>query len=97
MTLRNGGYLSPMGSWSHCMMFAGVRWKPDPALLCVNSWADCYEGDVDTTLPVQFQRCAGWVRAATCTSMLSGEDSFALSGYSGFLPRLLPDWTGGHL
>jgi hypothetical protein len=97
MTLRNGGYLTPMGSWSHCMMYAGVRWKPEPALLCVNSWGECYEGDVDTTLPVQFQRSAGWVRAATCTSMLSGEDSFALSGYSGFKPRLLPDWTGGHL
>lgn len=94
MTLRDGGYLTPMGTWAHCMMFAGVRWKPKPALLCVNSWGDCYSGDVDKQLPVQFQRSAGWVEAATCTSMLSGEDSFALSGYAGFPPRLLPDWTG---
>jgi len=94
MTLRDGGYLTPMGTWAHCMMFAGVRWKPRPALLCVNSWGDCYSGDVDKQLPVQFQRSAGWVEAATCTSMLSGEDSFALSGYAGFPPRLLPDWTG---
>lgn len=98
MTLRDGGYLSPMGSWAHCMMFAGVRWKPNPALLCVNSWGDCYGGDVDKSLPLQFQRSAGWVRAETCTRMLSGEDSFALSGYSGFAPRTMPDdWLKGIL
>lgn len=93
MKLRDG-YLTPMGQWAHCMMFAGVRWKPRPALLCVNSWADCYEGTVDESLPVQFQRCAGYVEAATCTEMLAGEDSFALSGYSGFAPRHLDNWTG---
>jgi hypothetical protein len=97
MTQREG-YLTPMGSWAHCMMFAGVRWKPYPALLCVNSWADCYSGDVDKTLPVQFQRSAGWVRAETCTRMLKGEDSFALSGYSGFAPRKLEgNWLEGIL
>lgn len=97
MTLRDGGYLTPMGQWAHCMMFAGVRWKPRPALLCVNSWNDCYSGSVDPKLPVQFQRSAGWVEASVCTSMLAGEDSFALSGYAGFPPRTLPDWTGGVL
>ncbi len=91
MTLRDGGYLTPAGTWAHCMMFAGVRWKPYPALLCVNSWGDCYSGDVDKSLPVQFQRSAGWVRAETCTRMLAGEDSFALSGYAGFAPRKLPE------
>jgi hypothetical protein len=97
MTQREG-YLTPMGSWAHCMMFAGVRWKPYPALLCVNSWGDCYSGDVDKTLPVQFQRSAGWVRAETCTRMLKGEDSFALSGYSGFAPRKLEgNWLEGIL
>ena len=93
MTLRDG-YLTPMGTWAHCMMFAGVKWSPKPALLCVNSWADCYEGSVDETLPVQFQRCAGYVEADVCTEMLAGEDSFALSGYSGFAPRHLENWTG---
>lgn len=97
MTLREG-YLTPMGSWAHCMMFAGVRWKPYPALLCVNSWGECYQGDVDKNLPPQFQRSSGWVRAETCTRMLKGEDSFALSGYSGFAPRKLDDhWLEGIL
>lgn len=97
MTLRDGGYLTPAGTWAHCMAFAGVRWKPWPALLCVNSWGDCYSGDVDKSLPTQFQRSSGWVRAETCTRMLMGEDSFALAGYTGFEPRQLPDWTGGSL
>ena len=97
MTLRDGGYLSPLGTWAHCMAFAGVRWKPWPALLCVNSWSDCYTGDVDKNLPTQFQRSSGWVRAETCDRMLRGEDSFALAGYTGFEPRKLPDWTGGSL
>jgi hypothetical protein len=96
MTLKDG-YLTPMSQWAHCMMFAGVRWKPYPALLCVNSWGDCYTGSVDPALPSQFQRSAGWVRSETCTSMLAGEDSFALSGYSGFAPRKLDNWTGGGL
>jgi hypothetical protein len=97
MTMREG-YLTPMGSWAHCMMFAGLRWKPYPSLLCVNSWGECYQGDVDKNLPPQFQRSAGWVRADTCTRMLKGEDSFALSGYSGFAPRKLDDnWLEGIL
>jgi hypothetical protein len=92
------GYLTPMGSWAHCMQFSGLRWKPYPALLCVNSWGECYSGDVDKTLPVQFQKSSGWVRAETCTRMLKGEDSFALSGYSGFAPRKLEgNWLEGIL
>lgn len=96
MTLRDG-YLTPMGQWAHCMQFCAVRWSPRPALLCVNSWGDCYTGTVDQSLPPALQRSAGWVEASVCTSMLSGEDSFALSGYNGFPPQTLPDWTGGTL
>ena len=96
MTLRNG-YMTPMGQWMHCQMAAGVRWKPEPAILVVNSWGDCYSGTYDEALPPQFQRSAGWVRAKDFTRMVAGEDSFCLSGYSGFPPRLLPDWTGGAL
>jgi len=98
MTLRDG-YMTPMGSWAHCQMAAGVRWKPEPAILVVNSWGDCYSGTFDTTLPPQFQRSAGWVKAKDYTRMIGpGEDSFALSGYSGFKPRTLPDnWLRGIL
>jgi hypothetical protein len=97
MTLRDG-YLTPSGSWAHCMMFVGVKWKPYPALYCENSWGNCYTGTPDKSLPKPFQLSGGWVKAATCTSMLSGEDSFALAGFEGFKPRELPsDWLKGIL
>jgi hypothetical protein len=96
MTLRDG-YMSPMGTWMHCQMAAAVKWNPEPAILVVNSWGDCYSGTYDEGLPPQFQRSAGWVRAKDFTRMVAGEDSFALSGYAGFPPRTLPDWTGGVL
>ena len=94
MTMREGA-LSPMGRWSHAMLFCGVRFLPEPALYCLNSWGNCYGGSVDDTLPPAFQKSGGWVSESTCTKMLSGQDSFALSGYSGFAPRKLPDWLGG--
>jgi len=98
MTLRDG-YMTPMGSWAHCQMAAGVRWNPEPAILVVNSWGDCYTGTFDKNLPAQFQRSAGWVKAKDFTRMIGpGEDSFALAGYSGFKPRTLPDnWLRGVL
>jgi hypothetical protein len=97
MTLRDG-YLTPSGSWAHCMMFLGVRWKPYPALYCENSWGNCYTGKPDKNVPKPFQLSGGWVKAATCTSMLNGEDSFALAGFEGFKPRQLPDdWLRGIL
>jgi hypothetical protein len=97
MTLRDG-YLTPSGLWAHCMMFLGVRWKPYPALYCENSWGNCYTGTPDKNVPKPFQFSGGWVKAATCTSMLSGEDSFALAGFEGFKPRQLPDnWLHGIL
>lgn len=97
MTLRDG-YLSPMGSWAHCMMFMGVRWKPYPALWCENSWGNCYSGTPDKSLPAPFQLSGGWVKSETCTSMLRGEDSFALAGFEGFKARTLPDdWLKGIL
>ena len=97
MTLRDG-YLSPMGSWAHCMMFLGVKWKPYPALYCENSWGNCYTGTPDKSVPAPFQFSGGWVKAETCTRMLSGEDSFALAGFEGFKARTLPDdWLKGIL
>lgn len=98
MTVRDG-YMAPMGTWAHCQMACAVKWKPEPAILVANSWGDCYSGTFDTTLPPQFQKSAGWVKAKDFTRMIGpGEDSFALSGYSGFKPRALPDnWLRGVL
>jgi hypothetical protein len=96
MTLRDG-WLRQSGSWAHCQMICGVRFGDRPGAFVENSWGDCYEGTVDQALPVQFQRSGGWVDADVIDRLIAGDDSYALAGYQGFAPNLLPNWTGGWL
>lgn len=92
-----GGWLMPMGTWAHCMMACDLRWDR-PGLLVPNSWGDCYEGPVDKRLPPALQRSAGWVDADVIDSMCAGEDSYAVAGFAGFRPSLMPaDFLGGVL
>lgn len=92
MNLKDG-WLSPSGTWMHCMMGCGVRWDR-PGGFIPNSWGDCYRGSVDARLPVQFQRSGGWVDASVLDGMLSQEDSYAVAGYNGFEQTDLPHWIG---
>jgi hypothetical protein len=92
-----GGWLSPAGTWAHCLMGCAVRWDR-PAILVPNSWGNCYSGAVDKRLPEAFQKSAGWVDAEVIDSMCKGGDSYALAGFSGFKPTALPnDWLEGIL
>lgn len=92
-----GGWLSPAGSWAHCMM--GISLRHDrPAILVANSWGNCYSGAVDEKLPEPFQRTSGWVDAEVIDSMVRGRDSYAVAGFSGFKATTLPDdWLEGIL
>lgn len=92
-----GGWLSPAGSWAHCMMGVAVR-HDRPAILVANSWGNCYSGAVDEKLPEPFQRTSGWVDADVIDSMCRGRDSYAVAGFAGFKPTALPnDWLEGIL
>ena len=92
-----GGWLSPMGTWAHCMMACDLRWDR-PALRVPNSWGDCYDGPVDDKAPPAFQRTSGWVDAAVIDSMCAGGDSYAVAGFNGFRPSLMPEnWLDGVL
>ena len=92
-----GGWLTPMGTWAHCMMACAVRWDR-PALLVPNSWGDCYSGPVDERLAAAFQRTSGWVDAEVIDSMCKGGDSYALAGFTGFTPTKMPTgWLRGIL
>jgi hypothetical protein len=92
-----GGWLTPAGSWAHCMMGCSLRWDR-PAILVPNSWGNCYSGKVDERLPEAFQRSSGWVDAEVIDSMCRGNDSYAIAGFSGFKPTTLPtDWLEGIL
>jgi hypothetical protein len=92
-----GGWLTPAGTWMHCMMGCSVRWDR-PAILVPNSWGNCYSGAVDERLPEAFQKSAGWVDAEVIDSMCKGGDSYALAGFTGFKPTALPpNWLEGIL
>lgn len=87
------GFCRASGSWSHCMCFVGVRFEPRPGLLCLNSWGpDWVSGP---KWPSDQPEGSFWVDASTATRMLSGRDSFAVSGYEGFPARNLDngDWV----
>jgi hypothetical protein len=92
-----GGWLTPSGTWAHCMMACAVR-VDRPALLVANSWGNCYSGPVDSRLDPAFQKSAGWVDAEVIDSMCRGGDSYALAGFSGFKATTLPaNWLEGIL
>lgn len=88
------GFSAPRGSWSHCMCFIGVRYDGGrPGLLCLNSWGPSWIGG--PKWPEDQPDGSFWVDARVVDSMLSGGDSFAVSGYEGFPFRDLKhgDWV----
>jgi hypothetical protein len=80
------------------MMACDLRWDR-PALKVPNSWSDCYDGPVDERAPKALQRSAGWVDAEVIDSMCRGGDSYAVAGFNGFQPELMPEagWLKGVL
>lgn len=80
------GFAKASGSWAHCMCFIAVRWDRK-GLLCLNSWGTTW---IDgPKWPEDQPDGSFWVEADVATRMLSGEDSFAVSGYTGFPYRPL--------
>lgn len=65
----------------NCMVFLGVRYADRPGLLCVNSWGNWNNGP---KWPEDQPDGSFWVDASVATGMLSGGDSFAISGADGF-------------
>ncbi len=48
-------------------------------------------------MPEEARVCSFWIDAEVIDRMLSGRDSYAYAGFSGFEPTRIPDWTGGVL
>lgn len=92
-TRDSDGFCRPSGSWAHCMCFVGVRYGDRPGLLCQNSWGDYVSGP---KWPEDQPDGSFWVDASVATGMLSGGDSFAISGADGFKFRDLDHgaWAG---
>jgi len=90
---RDGeGFARASGSWAHCMCFIGVRWDR-PGLLCMNSWGTTWING--PKWPDDQPDGSFWVEKSVVNRMLSGEDSFAVSGLTGFPYRDLKhgDWV----
>jgi hypothetical protein len=86
------GFCRARGSWSHCMLGGGVRHGRRPGGLIFNSWGKSNTGPhFPKNMPQSYKDCSFWADADTLDSMLRGQDSFAISNYSGFKPRKL-DW-----
>lgn len=91
-TRDKDGFARASGSWAHCMCFIGVRYDR-PGLLCLNSWGTSWVAG--PKWPEDMPEGSFWVDKATVDRMLSGRDSFAVSGYKGFPYRDLKhgDWV----
>lgn len=85
------GFARAQGSWSHCMAFTSVRYDRR-GLLCQNSWGAFNSGP---KWPEDQPDGSFWVEESVVNRMLSGRDSFAVSGYEGFPYRNLKhgDWV----
>ncbi len=81
-TRDKDGFSRGTGRWAHCMCFVGVRYGERPGLLCLNSWGPNWIGG--PVWPDDQPAGSFWVDKRVVDSMLSGEDSFAVSGYEGF-------------
>ena len=99
MSRDEDGFCKPGGVWWHCMCFMGLRWGKRPGLLCANSWgrSNTVGKHFPESIPEEVKVCSFWVDADVCDRMLSGRDSYAYAGYSGFQVSKMPNWTGGVL
>lgn len=92
-TRDEDGFCRAQGSWAHCMVFIGVRYGSRPGLLCLNSWGPSWVRG--PKFPSDQPEGSFWVESRVVNSMLSGEDSFSVSGLDGFPFRDLRngDWV----
>ena len=75
------GFAARSGSWAHCMCFISVRYAKNEGkrdgLLCMNSWGSFNSGG---KWPADQPDGSFWVSRETVDAMLSGQDSFSISG-----------------
>ena len=75
------GFAARSGSWAHCMCFIAVRYAKNEGkrdgLLCMNSWGTFNSGP---KWPADQPDGSFWVSRETVDAMLSGQDSFSISG-----------------
>lgn len=86
------GFASPRGTWAHCMLGGGVIYGRRPGGLIVNSWGNSWgTADMPGVDNMEIRKCSAWVDASVIDRMLKQNDSFAVTGVGGLIPRKI-DW-----
>ena len=87
------GFLSPRGTWMHCMCIAGYQGGKRPGFLIVNSWGEGFvsgpTGRFTDIPPGSF-----WADSRVVDRMLKQNDSYAVADVEGFKRRRInpDDW-----
>jgi len=89
MNRDRDGFIRRSGVWPHCMAFIGIRGGARPGVLCMNSWGDNAHGG--TRWPDDMPVCCFWVDDSTVDQMVRQNDSYVVSGVTGF-PAVPLDW-----
>lgn len=92
MTMRDANGISRRaGSWAHCMVILGLRWyKGSPQFRIFNSHGDSVAGpDPDFQGDQGYSNCSWWCTEEDTASILSEDDSFAISPVKNFE---MPPW-----
>jgi hypothetical protein len=87
------GFCKPHGIWGHCMLIVGVRADQRPGACIFQSW-----GSSVPTGPLALDQPPNsfWADRDAVESMLSMQDSWALSCFEGYVAQGLPAlWTYG--
>lgn len=93
VTRNRDGTANRGQSWNHCELWAGVRWvNGRPQFRQVGSWGKFVSGDDPGIGHDAISFCSFWVDERTTQLILDQGDTFAVTGFTGFIPRKL-DWT----
>jgi hypothetical protein len=86
------GFLTPRGTWPHCMAILGYQTGEREGGLILNSWGpQAHPGPRGWGHPPEG---SFWADAQTIDRMLRQGDSFALSRFEGFPARKIDWWAG---
>jgi intein/homing endonuclease len=95
MLPRSDGFHHKSGSWPHQMCIIGVDDEGngiDSHGIIANNWGDVHGSLVDLRDPtIKLPPGVLRVRAEDIQTMLDADDSFAYSGYDGFVAQITPD------
>jgi hypothetical protein len=88
------GVVRRSGSWSHQMMFGGIRYHPKRGRLFrqFNSWGACASGPDPGIDSEAISESSWWTTEEDAQRQLDAEDSFAFGDAAGWPARKLPDW-----